>query len=234
VPEKTNLDRSNLPAEDPELVQFAGIFGRYFYGQEWLDGELYVRTPWMIGFPTVLQPKDVRIPLKTLAKMFRHYLLEGTQPNPKVLMSNLTMSSQFKSSLHSMDGLVTTGPGEEIREALKQHLYESFCAALEEYRIRNPEKLIKRKKPGVKADRKIKERAKIVRKHMKGKHKSAFYDPDIFHALLSELDYEKISFPIFGDGTTFEHPWVEVQDDPDLKERVIKLLNEDQFQRRKR
>ena len=69
---------------------------------------------------------------------------------------------------------------------------------------------------------------------MKGKRKSDFDDPDIFHALLSELDSEEISHPIFSDGTTFEHPWVEVQDDPDLKEQVIELLTEDRFQRRKR
>ena len=84
-----------------------------------------------------------------------------------------------------------------------------------------------RKKRGRKARSKVPLRKKIVRKHIN--HKRDFYDPEIFHALLSDLDYDQIPPPIALGKPIFDHPWSEVQDDCFLKGRVIKILNEDRW-----
>jgi len=86
---------------------------------------------------------------------------------------------------------------------------------------------VRPRKRGRKALGKINTRKRVVRKFIK--RKRDFSDFEIFYKLLSELDYEKIPPPTFGDGTTFSHHWVEVQEDPFLTERVIKVLNEDRW-----
>ena len=92
---------------------------------------------------------------------------------------------------------------------------------------RLPEEARRRKKPGKEADPKINDRKKIVRKHIK--RKSDFYDPEIFHKLLSDLDYDRIPPPIAQGKPIFNHRWVDVQDDEFLVDRVIKILNEDRW-----
>ncbi len=86
---------------------------------------------------------------------------------------------------------------------------------------------VRQKKRGRKPLGKINRRRKIVRKFIK--RKRDFNDLTIFHNLVSELDLETIPPLVFADRTTFRHPWVEVQDDENLRERVIKALNEDRW-----
>ncbi len=123
-------------------------------------------------------------------------------------------------------------PPEEMR-CKEEFLINPVCESSAIYcqhwanQARLPEEARKRRKPGKKADPKIKLRSKIVRKHIG--LKSDFYDPDIFHALLSELDYDRIPPPIAQGKPIFVHRWVDVQDDEFLVGRVIKILNEDRW-----
>lgn len=136
MPNKSNLDRSNLLEKDPQFAKFVRIFCRYFYGRKWLEGQLQTDASSCIGFPTSLEPKDATIPLAQLAKMFRRYCFEPeTNPNPEVLVQHLNISSRFRSSLEFLDRLHGPSTQEEVLEALKQYLHRTFCASLEEYRI---------------------------------------------------------------------------------------------------
>ena len=117
MPKKPNLDPSNLLEEDPEFAEFVRIFCRYFYRP----------NP---GFPPFgpLTPKDAVIPSAKLAAMFRHYQKPNEKPNPEVLMGSLQVVG-FWLSLELESSMST------LREALKQHLHKSFCAAMEEFEI---------------------------------------------------------------------------------------------------
>ena len=85
-------------------------------------------------------------------------------------------------------------PTENLTVPIAVNTFIAVNACINEEVISVPEKVRKRKTPGRKADPKIRDRKKIVRKHIR--HKSDFYDPEIFHALLSELDYDRIPPPI--------------------------------------
>jgi len=102
-------------------------------------------------------------------------------------------------------------------------------ASKEEGLISLPEKARKREKPGKEADDKIQERKQIVGHHIK--QKSDFYDPQKFAALLDALDKADIPYPEYRGKKIFNHPWRDVGDNWELKERVIELLNRDRFKK---
>ena len=125
-------DLSNLLKSDPQFAEFAGFFTRLFYGCEWLGDGWHWTLELGLGFPIKLEPRHAGIPPSKLADIFRYYFERDTKPDPEVLMQNLLIGSWLG---RISDGCGLRDTQEKVRHALKQHLYQSFCTAMEQARI---------------------------------------------------------------------------------------------------
>jgi len=193
VPKKTNLDPSNLLEEDPEFIQFAKIFGRYFYRP----------NP---GFPPFgpLTPQDAFIPVSKLAAIFRHCQKHNENPNPEVLMGSLQLVGFWL-------GVEFNSPWPTAaRDALKKHLYQSFCATLKEIEIFKVQEDHKHDIPeqessepldsppqrgttGPEPTAKVEDRTDIIKRHIK--KNSDWAKEDKRKKLVAEFKSKKIPTP---------------------------------------